>query len=102
MIKWKKLFGSKTYWLGQLQDDLFAEVEAYLKDNKLTREDFANKIGKSKGYVSQILNGRFDHKLSKMVEICLSVDKVPVVIYVDKNRYAKAAALQSPPYGLCR
>ena len=54
MITRKELIESKEFWLVKLQAALYEQVENYLKDNKLTKTEFAKKLGVSKGYISQI------------------------------------------------
>ena len=41
----------------------------------------ANYLGCSKGYISQLLNGNFDHKLSKLVRLSLALGKAPILEY---------------------
>ncbi|TVQ90223.1 MAG: helix-turn-helix domain-containing protein [Bacteroidetes bacterium] len=79
MITREELIRSKEYWLARLQAMLYQQVEEYLKENKMTKSDFAQKLGVSKGYISQVLNGDFDHKLSKFIELSLMIDKVPLL-----------------------
>ncbi|MCX2477427.1 helix-turn-helix transcriptional regulator [Pedobacter sp. MC2016-05] len=79
MITRKELLESKEFWMVKLQTALYENVEQYLKEHKLTKTDFAKKLGVSKGYVSQILNGDFDHKLSKFIEISLAIGKAPII-----------------------
>jgi transcriptional regulator with XRE-family HTH domain len=71
------------YWTTNIQLDLFREIDKYLTENKMSRKDFAKKLGVSKAYVSQVLNGEFDHKLSKLVKLSLAIEKVPRVSFVD-------------------
>lgn len=73
----EELMLTPEYWTTRIQLELFNKVECYLKENKLTRSDFAKKIGVSKGYVTQILNGDFDHRLSKLVEISIAIGYFP-------------------------
>jgi transcriptional regulator with XRE-family HTH domain len=80
-MKREELIQSKEYWIAKFQIDLFNEVEAYMKANNLTRTQFAEKLGVSKGYVSQILNGEADHRISKFVELALSIGLVPFVSF---------------------
>ena len=40
-----------------------------------------------KSYVSQLLNGNFDHKISKLVELSLAIGKVPILDYKDISEY---------------
>ena len=80
-MKREELIQSKEYWIAKIQIDLFNEVETYMKVNNLTRAQFAEKLGVSKGYVSQILNGEADHRISKLVELALSIGLVPSVSF---------------------
>lgn len=80
-MKREELIQSKEYWITKIQIDLFNEVEAYMKANNLTRTQFAEKVGVSKGYISQILNGEADHRISKLVELALSIGLVPSVSF---------------------
>ncbi|MBF1425942.1 MAG: hypothetical protein HXN41_09370, partial [Prevotella histicola] len=41
----------------------------------------------SKSYVTQLLNGDFDHKLSKFVELSLLIGKIPEFTFTDINEY---------------
>lgn len=75
----KELLNSKEYWLVKIQTQLYNELNAYLKDNKMTRTQLAAKLGVSKGYISQILNGDFNHSISKLIELSLAINKVPVL-----------------------
>jgi transcriptional regulator with XRE-family HTH domain len=77
----EELIQSKEYWLAKLQIDLFNEVEAYMKKTGLSRVQFAESLGVSKGYVSQILNGDVDHRMSKFVELALSIGLVPSITF---------------------
>jgi len=63
--------------------DLYGEIEHYMKENKLTQTALAQKLGVSKGYLSQVLNGNFDHKLSRLVKLALAIGKAPLVEFKD-------------------
>lgn len=89
MRDFNDLIWSKTYHLTKLQNRLYGEVDEYLTENKLSKTDFATQLGVSKGYVSQILNGSFDHKLSKMFELALAVDKIPAIEFLDATEYKR-------------
>ncbi|MFO8053724.1 MAG: helix-turn-helix transcriptional regulator [Bacteroidales bacterium] len=95
MITREELIRSKEYWLARLQAMLYKQVEEYLKENQMTKSDFAQKLGVSKGYISHVLNGDFDHKLSKFIELSLMIEKVPLlnledidkVLLLDNEKY---------------
>ncbi|MEL7163104.1 MAG: helix-turn-helix domain-containing protein, partial [Bacteroidota bacterium] len=65
---------------------LVSEVDYYLKDRGLTRSQFAEQLGVSKGYVSQLLNGVQDFKMSSLINLALAIEKDPVLVLADKQR----------------
>ncbi|PUZ24543.1 DNA-binding transcriptional regulator, XRE-family HTH domain [Chitinophaga costaii] len=77
----------KAYWLAQIQSQVHHLLEHYRIEHQLTKTQLAAKLGVSKGYITQILNGEFDHKVSKLVELALAFDKVPFFEYMDTNVY---------------
>lgn len=78
-----ELLKSKGYWTSELQLELYRKIEEFMKQNHMNRTQLAEHLGCSKGYVSQLLNGDFDNKMSKFVELCLAIGKIPEVTYID-------------------
>ena len=68
---------------------LFRAVEEYLSKEGLTRADFATQLGVSKGRVSQILNGDFNGRLDRLVELALASGKAPVLEFRDLDEYVE-------------
>ena len=90
-----------AYWTQNIQFALNGVLHDYLKVNNMTQKDFADKLGVSKGYVSQILNGNFDHKLSKLVELALACGMVPKVEFVpadNAQQVVKQSYLSAPEW----
>lgn len=88
-MKRDDLIKSKGYNITKIQNELFRLVDEYLETNGKTRTQFAKDLNVTKGYVSQILNGEFDFKLSKLVELSLAIGKIPEINYIsidDINR----------------
>lgn len=93
----KDIISSPEYWTAKVQIDLYNCAEEFMKSNNLNRTQLAQHLGVSKGYVSQLLNGDYDHKLSKLVELAISFGVVPQiefkpiedVIAEDNNIYHK-------------
>lgn len=77
----EELLSHKEYWLVSIQLDLYAHLETYMKEHNMSCIQLAEKLGVTKGYVSQILNGDFDHKISKLVELSLAIGLVPMIKY---------------------
>lgn len=92
-MKREELLKSKEFWIGEIQLSLFELITDYLKKNKMNRTQFAQKMGVSKGYVSQIINGDFDHRISKFVELAMFIGKVPRVSFQDIEEVLKVDEL---------
>lgn len=75
-------FKSPEYWTQLIQIMLYNKIQEYLDANGMTKKEFAEKLGVSKGYVSQILNGDFDHKLSKISELAIACELIPKVEFI--------------------
>ncbi|MDD2192409.1 MAG: helix-turn-helix transcriptional regulator [Bacteroidales bacterium] len=77
----EELLRIPEYWTTKIQLELYAHIEAYMLENNINRTELAKVLGVSKGYVTQILNGDYDHRLSKLVEISLKINYVPHILY---------------------
>ena len=80
----------REHWITKIQLDLYSELRTYMKENNMNRTQLAERLGVSKGYVSQVLNGDFDHKISKLVDLSLLMGKVPELTYTNLNEYIQA------------
>ncbi len=80
------ILNTPAYWTQLIQLQLHDCVHSYIEEMDMTQAAFAEKIGVSKGYISQILNGNYDHKLSKLVELALACDCVPAFSFQPRQR----------------
>jgi transcriptional regulator with XRE-family HTH domain len=92
----EELIKSQEYWMVTIQTELFNHVRLYLEENKMTQTQFAAKMGVSKGYISQIMNGNFNHSLSKLIELSLAIGKMPVLKF-DNFETRKEVSLNQMP-----
>jgi transcriptional regulator with XRE-family HTH domain len=81
MVTREQLLQSVEYWLVHAQGEIYRQVIEYIETEKITQTELANRLGVSKGYVSQILKGEFNYTLKKLIELSLAVGKVPVIKY---------------------
>jgi transcriptional regulator with XRE-family HTH domain len=79
MLKQENLVTRPEYWLETIQNEIFRQVTAYLKDNNLTQSQFGEQLGVSKGYVSQVMKGEFNYTLKKLIELSMAIGKAPVI-----------------------
>lgn len=77
------LYRSSEFWLENLRSELFTMVQDYMNENDLNRTELAAKLGVSKGYVSQVLNGSTNHSLSKFVSLVTELGKAPYIYLKD-------------------
>ena len=87
----KEILSSPEYWIAKTQIDLFNCAEDFMQANGMNRTDLAKHLGVSKGYVSQLLNGDYDHKLSKLVELALAFGVVPKIDFQPLNEVINEA-----------
>lgn len=92
MKTYQELLHTDTFWITKIQNDLYNAVEDYLAENNMTRTQFAEKLGVSKGYVTQLLSGEFNHRLTKLIEISLAIGKAPILEFEDLKEVAEKEA----------
>lgn len=85
-MKREELLKNKGYWISKIQIDLFNQLENYMSENNLNRTKLAKELGVSKGYITQVLNGDFNHRISKLVELSLAINKIPEINFRDLNQ----------------
>ncbi|RFC54318.1 helix-turn-helix domain-containing protein [Brumimicrobium aurantiacum] len=96
MINREELIRSKEYWLEKIQNELFMEIEEYIKNNNLNKTQFAQKLGVSRSYLTQVLNENFDHKLSKLIELSIAIGKVPNFKFEDIEEFLENDNQKNP------
>lgn len=86
-MKRAELLKSEGYWVAKLQTDLYRELKFFMERTRKNSSELAKYLGCSKGYISQLLNGNFDHKMSKLVKLSLAMGKAPILEYKDISEY---------------
>ncbi len=102
MITREELLKTEEYWFETLQNEIYRIVAAYLEKEGVNQTEFAKKLGVSKGYVSQIMNGNFNYTLKKLIELSLAVNRIPEFNFKDINEFIsedrKRYEMQYAPY----
>lgn len=78
----KEILSSPEYWLAKSQIELYNCAETFMTEQNLNRVQLANHLGVSKSYVSQLLNGDYDHRLSKFIQLALAFGYVPKIEFI--------------------
>lgn len=87
MISRDKLFKSPNYLLSKYQAELHRQLRAYMDSHNLTQKQVAKQLGVSTSYVNQILKGNFNFTLKKLIELSLSIGKVPNIEFLTIDQY---------------
>ncbi len=83
----KDLLTSQEYVTTKIQLSLLDLIENYRIKKQLTQTGLSEELGVSKGYISQLLRGTYDHKISKLVELALSCNYMPILKFIDLDEY---------------
>ncbi len=77
----RRLYSSEHYWMDQIQNELYRQLKAYMKKESLNQSELAKELGFSKGYISKVLNGEFNHSLKKLIQLALKIGVAPTIRY---------------------
>jgi transcriptional regulator with XRE-family HTH domain len=87
MFSKDELIHMPEYWMENVQNELYYALKNYMKEKNLNQTELASKLGFSKGYISQVLHGNFNHSLNKLIELSLAINKAPKIQFVDIKEY---------------
>lgn len=85
----KEVLKSPEYWTAKTQIELYNQAKRFMKESGRNQTQLADYLGVSKGYISQLLNGDYDHRLSKFFELALAFGVVPQIEFVPVEDYIK-------------
>lgn len=84
------------FWAEDIRMKLCEALENYMKNNNLNQAQLAEKLGFSKSYISQVLNGNFNYSIQKLAELALAIGMVPRIEFEtidDTQKYDKQGLL---------
>lgn len=76
---------SPDYWVAHIQVSLYNCASKFMDESGMNRTQLAEHLRVSKGYVSQLLNGGYDHKISKLVDLALKFGFAPKMEFEKLN-----------------
>lgn len=84
-----KLLENPEYALEAAKGDFIMDVTEsiceILEDKKIERKDLAKKMKKTKGYISQLLNGNRNMTLNTLAEIAFVLGYTPKIEFEEKD-----------------
>lgn len=85
----KDVSNSPEYWTSKTQIELYNQAQKFMEATGKDRAHLAEYLGVSKGYVSQLLNGDYDHRMSKFFELALAFGVIPQIEFIPIEQYIK-------------
>ena len=82
----EELLSMPEYWVAQIQTEIYRCADQFMEDRHMNRTQFAEYLGVSKGYVTQLLSGDYNYSLEKLVELSLKIGYVPQVSFEEIER----------------
>lgn len=89
-MKRDELVKNPVYWTTTLQMELYRQIDVFMQKRGMNKAQLAEYLGCSKGYVTQLLSGDYDHKISKFVELSLAIGKIPEFTFIDVDEYIES------------
>ncbi len=78
----ERVLKSPAYWAARIQMALYECAGKFMKKRGMNKKQLAEHLGVSAGYVTQVLNGDYDHRLSKFVELSMDFGYIPKIQFV--------------------
>lgn len=87
MISKEDLLKQPNYLLSKYQIEIFRQLDAYRRTNNLTQKALAKKLGVSTSYVNQVLKGKFNFTLKKLIELGVAIGRIPSIEFLSAADY---------------
>lgn len=90
----EELISSPEYWMTNAQIELYNCASKFMNEHEMNRKQLAEHLGVSKSYVTQLLSGDFDHRLSKFMELSIAFGYVPELVFTPIEKFIERDSLQ--------
>jgi transcriptional regulator with XRE-family HTH domain len=77
----EKILSSPAYWFEKTQNELFRQFHYYMEKEKINQTQLGERLGITKGRVSQILQGQSNFTMKTLIELVLSIGIIPKINY---------------------
>ena len=82
MLNHEDLIKSPEYLLEIIQNEIYRQVDNYMKNDNINNEQLAKRLGVSKRVVSDVLNGNFNPKLKNLIKLSTSIDLILKIQFI--------------------
>ena len=85
----KELITNPTYWLTQMQTDIFREIKTYQVVNNMSDEELSEFLDIATYTLRQILSGDCNLDMNELCEIMVKIDIAPKLNLMKIDDYDK-------------
>jgi transcriptional regulator with XRE-family HTH domain len=93
-------FKTAEYWMDVIQDELRHQVKRYMDEKGISQAQLARELGVAKGYIVQVLKGKFNYSLSKLIDLSVAVGAAPIIEFKSLNEYLLQDEKKKPKRGI--
>lgn len=68
-------------WLQTIENEIILQIHRYMEREKINQTQLAQRLGVSKGRVSQILSGKLNFSMRTLVELCAKMEVMPILSF---------------------
>jgi hypothetical protein len=79
-----------------IQNELSLKVKSYMDEKKLNPTQLSKELGVTKAVIVQVLKGKFNYSLSKLIELSLSIGVVPHLEFTSLTDYRFKQEIKQP------
>jgi transcriptional regulator with XRE-family HTH domain len=83
----EKSLNSSEYWMASILQKLSQQVKQYMDKKGINQVQLAKEIGVTKNFIAQILKGKFNYSLQKLIEFSLAIGLTPQVGFKPLHEY---------------
>ena len=69
----QELLKSPAYWEQQAQLEIYQHALEFMQTHRMNRTQFAEYLGVSKSYVTQLLSGDYNYSLEKLIDLSIKI-----------------------------
>lgn len=92
----ERLIRGEGYWMETIQQAIHEALLAYMEKHGLNQTELAGKLGFTRGYVSQLMNGNFNLSQRKIIQLLLKLDMVPDLRIRSMDDYLASSKASEP------
>ena len=85
----EELYKTNGYWEIKVATEIHQVLDSYMEREGINQTQLAARLGFSKGYITQILNGEANFSMKKLIDLALKIGMVPDIRLKSVEEYTQ-------------